>query len=219
MSDKADSRRAAAVSEALPTLGVGAVVALMGIRGFTATKSIPRFAIESIQLSLASLSSFDLRSHSLVNIVCPTRLPTIQLAGRSGLRHPVRRGRLPHPGPGHQRLWPHHRPRYRPHAHARLLWLFLTGTTRISHTRTHSTAHAHAATSLTLAGVMGSRFARTRKLYPAGVLAAVGAGSSAWHGYSVFVRVEHQVADALHSAKETGKHEVEKIERKLSGKD
>jgi hypothetical protein len=43
MSNKADSRRAAAVSEALPTFGVGAVVALMGIRGFTATKSIPRF--------------------------------------------------------------------------------------------------------------------------------------------------------------------------------
>ncbi len=57
------------MSEALPTFGVGAVVALMGIRGFTATKSIPRFAIESIQLSLASLSSFDLRSHSLVDIV------------------------------------------------------------------------------------------------------------------------------------------------------
>jgi hypothetical protein len=42
MADKADARRAAAVSEALPTFGVGAVVALMGVRGFTATKSIPR---------------------------------------------------------------------------------------------------------------------------------------------------------------------------------
>lgn len=34
------------MSEALPTFGVGAVVALMGIRGFTATKSIPRFVVQ-----------------------------------------------------------------------------------------------------------------------------------------------------------------------------
>jgi hypothetical protein len=40
------------VSEALPTFGVGAVVALMGIRGFTATKSIPRFAMNRFNFHL-----------------------------------------------------------------------------------------------------------------------------------------------------------------------
>lgn len=137
------------MSEALPTFGVGAVVALMGIRGFTATKSIP-----SLLAGLGFGTLFGVGGYLIQD-------PATSASGRT----------------------------------------------------------IALATSLTLAGVMGSRFARTRKLYPAGVLAAVGAGSSAWHGYSVFVRVEHQVADALHSAKETGKHEVEKIERKLSGKD
>jgi uncharacterized membrane protein (UPF0136 family) len=99
------------------------------------------------------------------------------------------------------------------------------GTPRRTTHGTRTTRHTHeltrvcAATSLTLAGVMGSRFVRTRKLYPAGVLAAVGLGSSAWHGYAAFVRVEDQVVGALHTIKETGHHEIEKVERKLKGGD
>jgi len=100
--------------EAYPTYGVAAVVALMGVRGYTATRSVPSLVAGLVFGGALGASGYLIQD------------PNMRETGRA---------------------------------------LAL-------------------GTSLVLGGVMGVRLLRTGKVYPAGVLATVGLGSAAWHGYS-----------------------------------